>query len=98
MKAVQKEMDEKLKKLTDIMGILHRCKYHKDRKDPEKGKQCKRQSPGKTEKDACLTSIQLLRQEYEVKCSESKQSGTTIGRMWRREYNIQLRKSAPKRA
>jgi hypothetical protein len=73
MTVVRKEMDEKLKELQGFMSILQRCKYHKHRKDPEKGKAVlQTEAEATKKKEACLMSIELLRKNYEVKCGESK--------------------------
>ena len=73
MKAVRNEMKDELQELKLIMSVLHKCKYHKDRKDPEKGKGVQKTEAEYTKKkDVCLTSIHSLRVEYEAKCGESK--------------------------
>ena len=94
MTAVRNEMEEKLIELKGIMSELHECKYHKDREDPEKGKgvlQTEREATKR--KDACLLCIQSLREEYEVKCRESKQEWYDDWKDVEKEYNIQLRKA-----
>lgn len=94
MTVVRKEMDEKLKELQGSMSILQRCKYHKHRKDPEKGKAVlETEAEATKKKDACLMSIQSLRVDYEVKCSESKREWYEDWKKVEQEYDKHLRRA-----